>query len=992
MLCENYLCNESGSSLLTSAELSRLERGTCNYNCENTDLNKDGCDDDEDGEQVTLPTGVKVRPGEVCNEICDIYRCEDESFCNGYNYGVHCISTFNDRIYYTHPRGICNGDQNCRKKEDENCTVTTTSASCRHFSTGEIVPVHSYTRCTPITRSSYNSDVINTQIYCKIEDVASYQTNCSDAARVAVTCEINGYKSTVSKYLICFDDEITACDDGIDSNCFKRKTCTIHKHLMCDERADCSDEADETHQICQSKTIETCKRRVGAQNELPIPISWLRDGLWDCMNGIDEIADWQMCGEGKTSRLKSSIEKKCENVFICRTGAPGYELLRNLCDGLENCGNENKICSVSSGSNSLLATRVATSDKGLTKKLSFCFKGLHNLESFISQCVNEQFIYPEGDIFGVDTKTSVILPRNKQPCDYMYGEQYLYTSCSGKCERASCPLRNVPRYEVCPNQVPDRIGTIVNNEYLIFLTKSYGTIYTNRYFVCDNKITCIDFSKVCDLVKDCEDGSDEAQCINHFKCNSSEKLLPKTKKCDGHIDCPDLSDECNDQCSKLLLENSFLKGLSWFIGFLAIVANLVIIGKSLRTIKRCKTTAALVNRLLIILIALGDFLIGCYLVIIATYDAIIFKGDYCQRQVDWITSFECSFIGVFSTIGSQISLFSMTGLSLVRMHGIWNSMRIPGEITLMKSFKVAAATLLLIVVSAIIAVTPIVGNFKDFFVNGVRFSDGLKIFIGTPNKETLLDVIQVYYGQTRDSAPKWDTLIKMAKDMFSHDHDYEDLTEQVSKVDFYGNDGVCLFKYFVQNDDPQKVFVWSILALNFVCFVLISISYLTIGILSRKSSRNLASTQNKQQIKQRNNKMNQRIAIIMTTDFLCWVPFIVVCVLHSLEILDATPWYSLFSMVILPINSAINPLLYDDVVTNVIRVPFNSLVTRISNSTFLQRARVSFNSLVTRISNSTFLQRARVRFYSTRTEDIRPEGSGGQVGHEVGICEKETSI
>ena len=36
------------------------------------------------------------------------------------------------------------------------------------------------------------------------------------------------------------------------------------------------------------------------------------------------------------------------------------------------------------------------------------------------------------------------------------------------------------------------------------------------------------------------------------------------------------------------------------------------------------------------------------------------------------------------------------------------------------------------------------------------------------------------------------------RDMFSHDFDYEDLTEKVDKVDFHGNDGVCLFKYFFQ--------------------------------------------------------------------------------------------------------------------------------------------------------------------------------------------------
>ena len=707
---------------------------------------------------------------------------------------------------------------------------------------------------------------------------------------------------------------------------------------MCDENTDCHDRADETHEICLSKTTETCRRRVSSKIKQPIPISWLKDGVMDCMDGIDETDDWEKCGEGITSRYKSGAEEKCENVFICRTGKPGYELLRNLCDGLENCGNENEVCSVSSRSETFTTTVIST-NRGLTKQLSYCLKGVNNLELFVGACVYEHFIYPDGDIFGVDTKTPVFLPNNKQSCYYMYGEQYLYTSCIGRCKEASCPLRNIPRYEVCPNQLHDRVGTIVNNDYLIFLTRTYGSVYTNRYFVCDNKITCIDFSKVCDLVNDCEDGSDELLCINHFKCNTSGKLLPKTKKCDGHIDCTDLSDECNDQCSNMILENIFLKGLSWSIGLLAVVANLIIIGKSLSTLKRCKTTTALINRLLIILIALGDFLIGCYLFIIAAYDTLIFKKGYCQKQITWITSFECSFIGVFSTIGSQISLFSMTGLSIVRMHGIWNSMNIPGEVTVIKVFQITAAILSLTLVSITIAVVPIVGNLENFFVNGVRFSDGLKIFIGTPNKETLLEVIQAYYGRTRDGTLKWDTLIKMVSNMYSHDSDYEDLTKKVNKVDFYGNDGVCLFKYFVQNDDPQKMFVWSILSLNFICFLFISISYLVIGILSRRSSKSIASSQNKREIQERNNKMNRRIAIIITTDFLCWVPFIAVCVLHSLEVLDATPWYSIFSMVILPINSVINPLLYDDVVTTVIRTLVCSLLSRIENSTLYQSIR-----------------------------------------------------
>ena len=64
--------------------------------------------------------------------------------------------------------------------------------------------------------------------------------------------------------------------------------------------------------------------------------------------------------------------------------------------------------------------------------------------------------------------------------------------------------------------------------------------------------------------------------------------------------------------------------------------------------------------------------------------------------------------------------------------------------------------------------------------------------------------------------------------------------------------------------------------------------------------------------------MQRKISIIIATDFFCWVPFVIVCCLHSLEVLDATPWYALFSIIILPINSVINPLLYDNTITSFI--------------------------------------------------------------------------
>jgi hypothetical protein len=89
-------------------------------------------------------------------------------------------------------------------------------------------------------------------------------------------------------------------------------------------------------------------------------------------------------------------------------------------------------------------------------------------------------------------------------------------------------------------------------------------------------------------------------------------------------------------------------------------------------------------------------------------------------------------------------------------------------------------------------------------------------------------------------------------------------------------------------------------------------------------------------MQKRNQKMNRRITIIITTDFCCWVPFIVICTLHFLEILDATPWYSVFSMVVLPINSVINPLLYDDTIIRKMKAPLLYIYSKLINSVIYQ--------------------------------------------------------
>ena len=59
------------------------------------------------------------------------------------------------------------------------------------------------------------------------------------------------------------------------------------------------------------------------------------------------------------------------------------------------------------------------------------------------------------------------------------------------------------------------------------------------------------------------------------------------------------------------------------------------------------------------------------MIALSVFDSIIDLGkDCCRKQAEWLSGSFCSVLAVISTVGSQLSLFSMTLLSLIRMWGI----------------------------------------------------------------------------------------------------------------------------------------------------------------------------------------------------------------------------------------------------------------------------------------------------------------------------------
>ncbi|XP_072042509.1 uncharacterized protein [Amphiura filiformis] len=311
---------------------------------------------------------------------------------------------------------------------------------------------------------------------------------------------------------------------------------------------------------------------------------------------------------------------------------------------------------------------------------------------------------------------------------------------------------------------------------------------------------------------------------------------------------PDEFSSCED-----LMSNAFLRMCLWIQGIIAFVGNLVVIIWRLKNKRDNKVHSFLITNL-----AFGDFCMGIYLLIIAVVDAY-YRGVYSLFDKQWRQSELCKFAGFLSTFSSELSVFSLTIITLHRLASIVFPFRIK-DMEFRGAFRVMIGTWMFVIILA-----------------------GIPL-VGLP-----------YFGN------------------------------------FYGRSGVCL-AFHITPDKPSgwEYSVFIFLVVNFITFATIAVSYAVMFVVARRTQKAVMRSRDAKA----GDSMARRMTLIVATDFVCWMPIILLGIASIGGAYIPPQVFAWVAVFVLPVNAAINPVMYTLVTTPYVRRAFNRARSSLANTSF----------------------------------------------------------
>ncbi|XP_017540762.1 lutropin-choriogonadotropic hormone receptor-like isoform X3 [Pygocentrus nattereri] len=127
---------------------------------------------------------------------------------------------------------------------------------------------------------------------------------------------------------------------------------------------------------------------------------------------------------------------------------------------------------------------------------------------------------------------------------------------------------------------------------------------------------------------------------------------------------PDAFNPCED-----LLGYGFLRSVTWIITIFAVLGNLAVLIVLL--VSHQKLT---VSRFLMCNLAFADLCMGLYLLLIALVDYRS-RREYYNHATDWQTGFGCGVAGFLTVFASELSVYTLTMITLERWHTITYAMQ-----------------------------------------------------------------------------------------------------------------------------------------------------------------------------------------------------------------------------------------------------------------------------------------------------------------------------